>query len=193
MAPPESYLDITSSKFSRYVNLTDSERDWHADFHYFGANVYAYLLQKYGSYIDFVSVQFYESYSKAALAVHHEGLSPAVYLVTFVERLLLNKETMEVDFSSDPESSVKALSPTVPFPLEKLVLGLANGWSSPDNEKTLYIPAEELEFAWTRLFRQRALVRGFMFWTINEEGNRDVFLAKDLKRILESPVADEEL
>lgn len=191
MAPPESYLDISSSKFSRYVNLTEPARGWHSDFHYFGENVYAYLLQKYGSYIDFVSVQFYESYSKASLAVHHNGMSPAEYLIGFVERLRLNGETMYVDFSSDPDASVRTLDPIVSFPLNKLVFGLANGWASPGDEKALYIQPKELGFTWKRLSAQNSLPRGFMFWTINEEGNRGVFLAKELYHIVECSVEDE--
>jgi len=193
MAPPESYLDITSSKFSRFVNLTDSEREWHTEFQYFGENVYAYILQKYGAYVDFVSIQFYESFSKAAMAVNHDDMSPAEYLVCYVERLVLSHKTLDVDFSTDPEPSVNNLHRNVSFPLGKLVFGLANGWaySEKGNEKTLYISPEQLDFAWTRLSRQRSLPRGFMFWTIDEEGNRGIFLAKDLRKILDSPVSDQ--
>lgn len=192
MAPPESYLDITSSKFSRYVNLTEPARGWHSNFSHFGAGVYSYLMKKYGLYIDFVSVQFYESYSKASLAVHHYGMSPAEYLVRYVERLLLNRETIYVDFSTDPDTSVSYLDPTVSFPLNKLVFGLTNGWASPKGEKTLYIQPKELEFIWIRLSRQQTLPKGFMFWTIEEEGNRGVFLAKELNRIVQSSVEDEQ-
>lgn len=193
MAPPESYLDIASSKFSRFVNLTDSEREWHTEFQYFGENVYAYILQKYGAYVDFVSVQFYESFSRSAMAVYYDGLSPAEYLVWYVERLVLNHEILDVGFSTDPEPSVNDLQHNVSFPLDKLVFGLANGWaySEKGNERTLYISPEQLDLAWTRLSRQRTLPRGFMFWTINEEGNRGIFLAKELRKILDSPVSDQ--
>ena len=196
MAPPESYLDIGSSKFSRYVNLTDAEREWHSSFHYFGQNVYAYILQKYGDSIDFVSVQFYESYSRASMAVHHSGMSPAEYLVGYMEKLFLNDDMVDVDFSTDQDDSVNILSHRVSLPRKKLVFGLANGWassfSSEGQDKTLYISAEQLEFAWTRLSRQGLLPRGFMFWTIDEEGNRGIFLASDLRKILDSPALDEE-
>lgn len=187
MAPPESYLDIESSKFSRYVNLTDAEREWHDSFHYFGQNVYAYILQKYGDCIDFVSVQFYESYSRAGMAVHHDGMSPSEYLVRYIEKLRSNGDTLDVDFSND--KSVDIRSRSVPFPREKLVFGLANGWAAAaGQDKTLYIAPAELEFAWTRLSHQHLLPRGFMFWTIDEEGNRGIFLAKELRKILDSPV-----
>jgi len=88
MAPPQSYLDLSSSKFSRYVNLTDDERQWHSEFSYFGANVYAYVLHKYGHWVDFVSLQFYESYSKAAQAVYYDGIAPSNYLQRYVEDLI---------------------------------------------------------------------------------------------------------
>ena len=191
MAPPESYRDIGSSKFSRYVNLTDSEREWHSSFHYFGQNAYAYILQKYGDFIDFVSVQFYESYSRAGMAVHHDGISPSEYLVCYVEKLSLAGDSLDVDFSTD--SSVEIRSRNVPLPREKLVFGLANGWAAAtEQDKTLYIAPEELEFAWTHLSRQNLLPRGFMFWTIDEEGNRGVFLARELRKILDSPISDQE-
>jgi hypothetical protein len=74
MAPPQSYLDVTNSNFSRFVNLTDPVRSWHAEFSYFGANVYAYILSKCGEYIDFVSIQFYESYSKASMVVNDDKI-----------------------------------------------------------------------------------------------------------------------
>ena len=193
MAPPQSYLDIYSSSFSRFVNLTD-QREWQKaqDFHYYGANVYAYILQKFGPYIDLVSIQFYESYSKAAEAVYHEGISARDYLVSFVEALMDREETMFVNFYDDPESSVRMLPQNVSLPLEKLVFGLGNGWTSIDSgdEKALYISPEDLETAWIRLSRQRSLPRGFMFWTIDEEGRRGIFLAKELRKILDIPTPD---
>lgn len=192
MAPPQSYLDIDSTKFSRFVNLTDPQREWHSDFHYFGANVYAYILQKYASSIDLVHIQFYESYSKAGLAVYHDLIAPSEYLVCFVEALVLNQETMIVDFSEDPDSSVNALQRNVSLPLEKLVIGLGNGWTSVDggDEKALYVSPEQLEILWKRLSRRRSLVRGFMFWTIDEEGRGGICLAKELRKILDSPTPD---
>jgi hypothetical protein len=66
LAAPQSYLDVHgTSRFSRYVTLTDQHRQWHGEFQYFGANVYAYLLAKSGHCIDLISVQLNESYSRA--------------------------------------------------------------------------------------------------------------------------------
>jgi len=77
MAPPQSYLDIYSSNWSRFVNLTDPEREWHSDFHYFGNNVYAYILKKYAKFLDLVSIQV-RSYMcgisnrwRGILLIHH--------------------------------------------------------------------------------------------------------------------------
>ena len=43
--------------------------DWHPEFHYRGANSYAYLVAKYGEQtFDFVDVQLYEGYSRACEA-----------------------------------------------------------------------------------------------------------------------------
>lgn len=186
MAPPQSYLDTSNEKFSRYVNLTNTEREWHDEFSYFGANVYAFLLQKYGQWVDLVSIQFYESYSRAAQAVYHDGMNASDYLTSFVKALVANEETMYVDFSDDP--NVGMLGQNVSLPLKKLVFGLGNGWTSvgihSDDEKALYIAPEQLEIAWRILQNDNILPRGFMFWTINLEGLNGIYLARDLNRIL---------
>lgn len=190
MAPPQSYLDISTERFSRYVNLTDPRQQWHSEFHYFGANVYAYLLQEYGKYIDLVSIQLYESYSEAARAIYHFGLEPSTYLRTFVTTLVGNDESFEVDFLSDPE--IETSERVVSLPLRKLVFGLANGWAFGPNEKTLYIEPAELQTVWSTWVQEFTRPRGFMFWTINEEGKNGIFYARDLKRILNSTVTMEQ-
>jgi chitinase len=81
MAPPQPYLDVHGTgRFRRYVNLTDPHRQWHSEFQYFGTNVYAYLLAKYDQCIDLISVQLYESYSRAAQAVRSQGIEAGKYL-----------------------------------------------------------------------------------------------------------------
>jgi hypothetical protein len=179
MAPPQSYLDIQNHHFSRFVNLTD-HRGFHDDFSYFGANAYAYLLEKFGEFIDLIPVQFYESYSRASQAVNQRGFSPSAYLIWYVETLLLNNETFFVDFSDDPESGLSSVN--VILPLSKLVLGFGNGWAG--NEKSLFFPTEEVQIAWMSLIKRKMQPRGFMFWTIDQEGENGVVLAPDLHRIL---------
>lgn len=183
MAPPQSYLDIEESRFSRYVNLTDPQRGWHDDFHYFGHNVYAYLLSKYGDFIDFVSVQFYESYSRAGLEVFHENVARKIYLQNYVKDLVTNKsESFYVDFDQDP--SLHYSSRMVPFPLSKLVFGFANGWGANDNEKVCYFQPEEIAIAYEALVDSNQAPRGFMFWVIDEEGTKDINFSSSLNEIL---------
>jgi hypothetical protein len=231
IAPPQSYLDMVTDnddnakighRFSRYVNLTDPMRPWHAHFSYYGANVYAYLLVKYGDYIDFISIQFYESYSRAADAVFRNGQTPAAYLNHYLTLLSQQNDSFHVDFGNDhPDLTLNdddtnignskredttaivaraaGMSPTrVSVPRSKLVLGLANGWAlNPDLKDTGKVfflrPDEELRQLWKSLEEEEAqednmhrllLPRGFMFWTINEEGQNHVSLASSLADII---------
>ncbi|VEU45284.1 unnamed protein product [Pseudo-nitzschia multistriata] len=188
MAPPQSYLDIEESRFSRYVNFTDPDRGWHGEFHYFGHNVYAYLLSKYGDYIDFVSVQFYESYSRAALEVFHNHVAPETYLERYVDDLVSNKEeSFFVDFNQDP--SLEYPSQMVKLPLSKLVFGFPNGWGAyddakDDNEKHCYFDPTRIGIAYNALVDSRRAPRGFMFWVIDEEGTKDVYFSRALNDVL---------
>ena len=165
MAPAQSYLDIESSRFSRYLNLTDDTRrgsdDWHSDFHYFGANCYAYLLSKYADAIDFISIQFYESYSKAGLSCYGRGMPKDHYLEKYVEEL--QEGGMFVDFNQDP--SLEYASRNVKFPISKLVFGFANGWGIP-GDKVCYFEPSEIETTYKRLADKAMTPRGFMFWVM---------------------------
>lgn len=183
VAPPQSYLDIHgTSRFSRYVNLTDPHRQWHSEFHYFGTNVYAYLLAKYDNWIDLISVQLYESYSRAAQAVYSQGVQPGKYLEHYVECLLANDFKFFVDFSED--SLVDLSGVDVAVPLSKLVFGLGNGWVDTDGDKNLFISPHQVQTAWQALKERGLLPRGLMFWTIDEEGSNGVNLAQGLNAVL---------
>ncbi len=170
MAPPQSYLDIDTSRFSRSVNLTDPDRGWHEEFHYFGYNVYAYLLSKYNPYIDFVSVQFYESYARAGLQVFHNRVPPETYLQNYVQGLLdesdnhYEEASFFVDF--DRDLSLNYTSQQVFLPLSKLVFGFANGWGAKDNDKVCYFDPKEIGIAYTALQASHMAPRGFMFWVM---------------------------
>jgi hypothetical protein len=182
LAPPQSYLDVHGTRrFSRYVNLTDEHRQWHSEFRYFGTNVYAYLLAKFDDCIDLISVQLYESYSRAAQAVH-QGIQPGKYLEQYVERLLVNDFKFFVDFADDSLVDLSGVNVTVP--LSKLVFGLANGWVDTNNDKNLFISPEQVQTAWGALKEKDLLPRGFMFWTIDEEGRNGVNLAQGLNKVL---------
>lgn len=189
MAPPQSYMNFDGQHFSRYVNLTVPNRPWHSEFHYFGANVYSYLLAKWGDFIDFVSMQLYESYSLAAMAVYHDNMPPEDYLVSYVQDLVVERQSkFYVDFSQDKAVNMKGQ--LVELPLSKLVIGLSNGWAAdPENIKHIYISPAQCQAAYERLKSSEdgnLTPRGFMFWTIEEEGTRDVYLARDLHKFLHS-------
>jgi beta-glucosidase len=75
------------------------------------------------------------------------------------------------------------------LPISKLVIGLANGWALDDGntEKVLYISPEQVQNAFVRLQESNSgdlSPRGFMFWTIEERGTNDVYLAKGLGQFL---------
>jgi beta-glucosidase len=181
MAPPQSYLDPSSTHFSRYLNHTHPGRKWHGDFSYAGRNVYAYLLAVYGHAIDMVSVQLYESYSRAANAIYELGMPASDYLESYVEDLALRHEKFLVEFSQDPEVGMEDTS--VRLPLSKLVIGLANSWAE-DGDKTLYVDPSDIGRAYSRLNARGRTIRGFMFWTIDEEGTNGVYMADELNRSL---------
>ena len=192
MAPPQSYLNFNTSEFSRYVNLTIPGRRWHADFAYFGNNVYAYLLAAYGNYVDLVSVQLYESYSDAAMAIYHDSIRAEEYLYSFVMNLAIGDQTFYVNFFQDNDLKEKSLSQLVKMELSKLVIGLANGWAVDDNipldqRKSLFVPAEDCLRAYDRLRNSEygdITPRGFMVFTLDERGTRGVYLEKDIGSFL---------
>lgn len=184
LAPPESYLDITSRHFSRFVNLTYPE-PWHQDFQYHGANVYSYVLAKWNDSIDFVFLQFYESYSHAAYQISALGISPSNFLVSYMEQLYSQKEGLVVHFQEDP--SVDLENQFVSLKLEKLVLGFANGWALNDdihNDRVIFFKKKDLQEAYNDLRNKKIEPRGFGFWVIEEEGRHGVNYAKDLADVL---------
>ena len=195
IAPPQSYLNFNHTNFSRYVNLTVPHRRWHAEFEYFGKNVYAHLLAKYGSSIDLISVQLYETYSDAKMAIDYDGMVADEYLYTFVKSLVTTTAKGEqsssfyVDFSQD--ASLNMSGQLVELPLSKLVVGLANGWAlttaSSKGDKALYISPTECKDGYIRLQTSEygdLTPRGFMLWTLEERGAKGVFLAKGIGEFL---------
>jgi chitinase len=183
MALPQSYLDMHTPKFSRYVNLTEPSRPWHSEFHYFGANVYAYVVAKYGDYIDFISLQFYESYSRAAMSLNHNGMSQDSYLELYVNELVEKGQSYLVNFDEDP--TLNFSSRQVSVPLSKLVFGFANGWASNGEDKVAFFDPEKIRIAYRNLSESGIAPRGFMFWVIGEEGSNGVFYTRALNKILQ--------
>ncbi|KAL3827356.1 hypothetical protein ACHAXA_003090 [Cyclostephanos tholiformis] len=191
MAPPQSYLNFDDPSFGRYVNIT-KERGWHDEFGYFGNNAYAYLLLgESGSYVDLVSIQLYESYSNAAMSIHHDGTRPSDYLYSLVRDFVSADMSFTVNFGMDPEMSSVG-SRRVKLDTNKLVIGLANGWAldTPDDDRTIYISGDDCRNAYLRLMEGGQnkhgdiTPRGFMFWTIDERGKNGVYLARDIGKFL---------
>lgn len=187
VAPPQSYLDTHNSKFSRSVVLVDEDRHWHNDFHYFGSNVYAYLLAKYGDYLDLISVQFYESYSRAAMHIYGpDQMNAASYFETYVNELASKNYSIFVEFENDP--AIGLSNQWVSLLSSKLVVGLANGWALETNDKALFVSSDDIEIAYENLRQHGLDPRGFMFWVIGEEGKNDIHYAPTLGRILKTRV-----
>ncbi len=183
-------MDITNVKFSRYVNLTYPEL-WHQEFQYHGHNVYAYILAKWNDFIDLVFVQFYESYSHAAYKVSVLGMDPSEFLVGYVHQLVSQGEGLNIRFESDPSTELN--NQLVSLPLEKLVMGFANGWAARtrnnyyDEVKHVFFDKDAVQSAYLELKNMQMTPRGFGFWVVEEEGKNDVYYAKYLGEILGLP------
>jgi len=184
IAPPQSYFDIHTSQYSPFLNLTDPTRtSWHADFSYFGRNVYAYWMAKYGDAIDLVMIQFYESYSKAAMAIIGDGttVTPEDYLQQYVWDLNQSPEGPGWSVDFDGDGTLQFVS----VPLSKLVWGLCNGWCHTDNGgRHYYFSSEILNAAYQNLWDWMLEPRGFMFWEIADEGMQGIYYARGLNSIL---------
>lgn len=179
MAPPQSYFDIHVSSFSQFLNLTDVNRTWHADFSYFGRNLYAYWMANYGDSIDLVMVQFYESYSRSSMMISQGNFTPENYLQQYVWDL--NQPSQGpgwwVDFGKGAQF--------VPVPVSKLVWGLCNAWCNTDNGGRHYFFAPVvLNAAYQNLWDWMLEPRGFMFWEIHNEGEEGIYYARGLNSIL---------
>ena len=182
IVPAQSYLDIDSTKFSRYLNTSVPDRPYHPEFTYFGQNAYAYWLAVYGDYIDLIIVQFYESYSRATMEIKGpNGTTPEDYLQNYVWTLNNLGQTFYVDFESDPEVGLKSQS--VSLPVSKLVWGFSHV-SNPDNDKNTYYPPESINAAYQSLWDWMLDPRGLMFWHINSEGMNGLYYAKEFNQIL---------
>jgi chitinase len=174
LAPPQSYLDFESSQFNRFVNLTRPTLN--ADFEYYGANVYAYVMAQYGQYVDIVMIQLYESYSRAHFAVTQLGQSRAEYLRELVQSHVEHNESWFMHFEDDP--TVGLPNQLVTVPLEKLVVGFANGWAWNNPDRVLFVSPHDIPQAVVHK------LRGFMIWTLNLEGLYGLYLTKGLAQVL---------
>lgn len=139
-------------------------RSWHPEFLYAGRNVYAALLALAGGdTFDFVSLQLYESWSVADCNISGLGQLPEVYLPRLAAAMAAG---WTVDFSSVPALGLS--KQVVSVPLDRLVFGLANGWTkpAPPAQKALLLLPTQVAKAYSAM---AAKVRGFMFWDIADD------------------------
>jgi len=107
-----------------------------------------------------------EGWSSANWQISENGTMPAQYLEMFVESVLTG---WEVDFQDDPTTGLPRSA--IDIGRTQLVVGLANGWAAPPpDSKFLLIWPEDIGTAYRALQSRGAEPRGFMFWTIEEEG-----------------------
>ena len=194
MAPAESYLDATTSRFDR--SLKHNYPEWETlkpEFTYHGHNVYAYLIAKYGSTFihhhksvftfDFVSIQFYEGYSHIEYNTTILKQNASDYLTKIIPKYL---NGWQVNFEEDADSGLK--NQIIKIPKENLVIGLANGWAG--DGKFILIDIVELEEAYLKLKCLDMEFRGFMFWDIADEGkvpvgqDKEYWLAAGLNKFV---------
>ena len=195
MAPAESYLDSTiqsgsimEAQFSLSLHLpprawtispfaSDDDREIVASnkFSHAGRQCYAYILARAGiETFDWISIQLYEAYSPFSHDVHRRKLDVVDALMMRINSLVAGGYTV----TDLPLSSSSSISPTsssefeVKIPMEKIVLGIGNGWV--DGLKFCKVEPSAMKAA-----HDRAIVKygkgylGVMFWTIEEEGSTD--------------------
>jgi chitinase len=193
MAPPQSYLDFDTRSFDQSVLHAPS---WEPNFRYQGQNTYAPILAKYGTTsitrngqfqavptFDFISIQLYESWSRANYFINKLNVPVATYLMELVQGMISG---WEVDFSSDPSIGLKTQNVTVLK--SQLVIGLANAWAGPRPAQCLLVYPDEAQTAWEELKGKNMLPKGFMFWDIQDEGKdvdgKPFYLAKGLNNFM---------
>lgn len=179
MVPPQSFLDHTTSSFN--FSLTLAYPDWHPEFKGHGQNCYAYLLAAApeGTF-DVVTVQLYESWSRADQALLQQNVLPAQYLQHLVANF---SEGWDVDFGILEGLRVQGTYKVHVEPT-RLVIGLSHG--SQDGKSAFFWP-ESLQEAYINATLHP---RGYAFWHIGNEGlvangtSRKLELASGLDQFL---------
>ena len=202
LVPAESYLDPSTSLFD--LSLTHPYPEWSfldPPFDYHAHNVYAFFLAKYGTTttksiinklsvvesvatFDFVTVQWYETYSHADYNLTVLNVSATEYFQKAVSDLV---NGWFVDFAAVPALNLD--SQIVKVERTALVIGLANGWAG--NERALLIYPEEVDLAHAALEAQGLAPRGYAYWNIQCEGlaptsnpTEQVWMAQGLNEFL---------
>mmetsp|Transcript_13085 Transcript_13085/g.31018 ORF Transcript_13085/g.31018 Transcript_13085/m.31018 type:complete len:425 (-) Transcript_13085:90-1364(-) len=215
-APPESYLDPRSPEPGRFSrSLLHDNPLWEAEFAremggkykppffaYHGRNCWAYILARFGlDAFDFVSVQFYESYSRFGYDVQVAGMQVAEAVVAAAVPYV---DGWEVDFSADPDPRVAGLGRRrVSIPPERLVIGLGALHGPLPEQRPRHeppyakvftlepsgVPGNPFREAMARLRREGRPLRGAMFWCIAEEAasSEPFYMSRGLAAALRLP------
>lgn len=162
MVPAQSYLDVETGGFDR--SLRHAYANWHPDFHFHGLNCYAYLLAAAppGTF-DLVTVQLYESWSRADQALLQEAGQPALYLQDWAARALAG---WTVNFT-DAALPLKG-EREVKIEQQQLVVGLSFGAEDGSGKSAFFWPS-----AAGRAYMAAApelRPRGYAFWNLQLDG-----------------------
>jgi len=191
MSPAQSYLDVATDEFA--LDLIEPAACFHHDFDYHGRNLYAALLVlAQPDTFDLVTLQLYESWSQANCMLSPpeqggHGMPLGEYLSGLIQQM---DAGWQVNFELEP--SLGLSNQTVRVPANKLLIGLANGWTGQggcvaEPCKALYLEKDALTAAWSQLAMP---ARGISFWDIADEGastgvdDKPLYLAEVLNTIL---------
>ena len=163
LAPPQSYFDVTTQQFNRFLNNTDP--DFHPEFHYMGRNSYAYLLAAAppGTF-DLVEVQLYETFAPALRSLD-TGMPGADYLRAWAAQLLAGW-MINV---TDPQLPLKGLLPVHLEP-SRFIAALSFAPGSSAGRSAFFWP-DQVQEAYQAADPSRR-PRGYAFWNIGMEGSK---------------------
>jgi hypothetical protein len=164
MVPAQSYFDSTTSEFN--LSLLNNYPDYHSEFFYHGMNCYAYVYVAAPSdTFDLVTVQLYESWSRANEQLINYQVPAPLYLTTWWGEFT---SEWNVEFGNNETTGLR-LSGVHPIvvPPSKLVVGFSRGDSQG---KSAFIWPEDAGIAYESTLPIKR-PRGFAFWNIAEEGS----------------------
>jgi chitinase len=133
---------------------------------------------------DWISMQLYEGYSHAEYNITILNQSVTDYLSKYVQRLTsgwtITPADHNFDIAADPLHQIgnnnimtdinASQSYFMKVPLDKLVIGLGNGWTANPLGKFLFLSRDDIHSAYMELSRLNILPKGFMYWDIADEG-----------------------
>lgn len=163
LAPPQSYFDVTTQEFNRFLNNSDPQ--WHPEFHYMGRNSYAYLLAAApAGTFDLVEVQLYETFSPALRSLDM-GMPGDEYLRLWSKALLAGWKINV----TDPMLPLKGL---VPVHLEpsRFIAALSFAPGSSAGRSAFFWP-DQVQRAYQEADPSKR-PRGYAFWNIAMDGSK---------------------